>query len=183
METKTFKTIDRAALGWPSGEWDSEPDKMQWPDEATGLPCLAVRHPRSGNWCGYVGVAEGHPLFGKDYDDADLEVHGGITFAEACRPGSDESTGICHTPAPGEPDHVWWLGFDCAHAWDHSPDDVRRSAEGYPWNLLSDSHYRTLAYVQNECRSLAQQLAQGSAAGAVSEGQAMPDGTTSKPAG
>ena len=38
METKTYTTIDRAALGWPAGPWDGEPDKVQWPDAATGLP-------------------------------------------------------------------------------------------------------------------------------------------------
>ena len=160
METKTYTTLDRAALGWPSGEWDSEPDKVQWPDADTGLPCLAVRNRHAGNWCGYVGVAEGHPYVGKDYNDtADLEVHGGLTFANKCQPGQDESHGICHLPGPGEPDHVWWLGFDCAHAWDHSPQDVARSVEGYPWTIDSDSRYRTLRYVQNQCASLAAQLA------------------------
>jgi hypothetical protein len=34
-------------------------------DEATGLPCLAVRpNPEiMGNWCGYVGVDQSHPFF------------------------------------------------------------------------------------------------------------------------
>lgn len=158
MKTLQFTTIDRAAKGWPSGEWDGEPDKMQWPDEATGLPCLAVRHQHSGHWCGYVGVTEGHRLFGKSYDEAyDLDVHGGLTFSDHCRPGAEE-TGICHTPEPGEPDHVWWLGFDCAHAWDHSPYDAKRSEEGGIWSMSGDSHYRTLAYVQGQCRKLAAQL-------------------------
>lgn len=161
MKTLQFTTIDRAAKGWPSGEWDGEPDKVQWPDEATGLPCLAVRNRHHGNWCGYVGVTEGHRCFGKDWDGTgDLDVHGGITFGGHCQPGSEES-GICHLPDPGEPDHVWWLGFDCAHAWDHSPDDVKRAEErGGIWAIASDSSYRTLAYVQSQCRKLAEQLAQ-----------------------
>lgn len=87
MDTKAYTTIDRAALGWPSGEWDSEPDKLQWPDEATGLPCLAVRHASLGHWCGYVGVPPEHPWAGHTYDsDVEVDVHGGLTFADACQP-------------------------------------------------------------------------------------------------
>jgi hypothetical protein len=51
----------------PAGEWDNEPDKIQWLDEDTGLDCLMVRN-HFGSWCGYVGVTEGHPLFGVGYD-------------------------------------------------------------------------------------------------------------------
>jgi len=165
MEYKEYTNIDRVALGWPAGEWDNEPDKVQWPDADTGLPCLAVRNRRSGNWCGYVGVAEGHRAFGKEYDEVMNddgqwpEVHGGLTFANRCQLGDDESRGICHMPAPGEPDHVWWLGFDCAHAWDHSPEDVKRSEEkGGIWAIGHDSAYRSLAYVKHQCKKLALQL-------------------------
>lgn len=49
------------------GEWDDEPDRMQWPDETTDLPCLAVRNPM-GALCGYVGLSAGHPWYGKSYD-------------------------------------------------------------------------------------------------------------------
>ena len=160
METKEYTTIDRKALGWPSGPWDGEPDKVQWQDEETGLPCLAKRHPRRGNWCGYVGVAPNHPLYGRGYseDGVNAEVHGGITYADACD-GRPEPEGICHVPGEGEPDHVWWFGFDCAHAWDYSPDDKMRSdREGGIWAIGWDQTYKTLRFVKDECRSLAQQL-------------------------
>src|SRR5581483_7299765 len=100
---------------WPRGEWDDEPDKKQWQDKETGLPCLIVRG-GGGALCGYVGVSEGHPFFGKDYGDIDdnLDCHGGITFADFCAHTNDESRHICHKPDPGEPDRVWWLGFDCS---------------------------------------------------------------------
>ena len=161
METKQYTTIDRAALGWPSGPWDGEPDKVQWPDAATGLPCLAVRHGRRGNWCGYVGVPEGHRCYGADYSSDctnDLEVHGGITFGDKCQPGEDESRGVCHVPGAGEPE-VWWLGFDCAHAWDWSPGEEKDAERGYPFLRLSDQVYRALPYVQRQCAALAEQLA------------------------
>lgn len=161
MQTKTYTTIDRAALGWPSGPWDGEPDKVQWQDEATGLPCLAVRQPNLGHWCGYVGVPPEHPLHGKDYDAVSLAAHGGITYADACQPAEDESKDICHTPDPGEPDHVWWFGFDCAHFGDYSPHGKKLEEErGYPFTIRQDEKYRTLEYVQSECVELAKQLAE-----------------------
>ncbi len=159
METKQWTNLERK--DWPAGDWDGEPDKVQWQDTASGLPCIAVRHSRSGHWCGYVGVAEGHPAFQKSYDDADVRVHGGLTYADFCRPHDDEEgKGICHIAAPGEPDRVWWLGFDCAHSGDHSPEDAVRARdrqESY-WRLDHGSQYRTLAYVQAECKHLAAQL-------------------------
>lgn len=156
MKTKTYTTIDRDALGWPCGPWDDEPDKMQWQDDATGLPCLAVRQPKTGHWCGYVGVPPGHPLHGKQFDDGavDFHVHGGITYTDSCQPEEDESKGICHTPDPGEPDHVWWFGFDCAHAGDLSPLTAKLLTR------FIHEEYRPLSYVQNECASLARQLAE-----------------------
>jgi hypothetical protein len=153
MKTIEYTTIDRSELDWPSGPWDGEPDKVQWPDEATGLPCLAVRHQSSGHWCGYVGVGSDHRYYGINYDDCQVEVHGGLTFASHCQPGGFESSGVCHLPEPGESGEVWWLGFDCAHAWDLSPWYQARGL-----NCPLDV-YRTLDYVKDECKSLAAQLA------------------------
>lgn len=173
MQTKEYRTIDKS--DWLRGDWDEEPDKKQWQDAATGLPCLAVRGP-GGHWCGYVGVAEGHPLHGKQYSacvwpdlhedheggddgwhysctpEARLRVHGGITYSAACSPSDDESHGICHLPDPGEPDHIWWFGFDCAHHGDYAPTYDRDRHGG------CTGIYRDLAYVERECADLAQQL-------------------------
>ena len=35
-----------------------------------------------GHRCGYTRIPPGHPWHGKDYDDIDVDVHGGLTFAE-----------------------------------------------------------------------------------------------------
>lgn len=145
---------------WPAGAWDGEPDKVQWKDEATGLPCLAKRNPHAGNWCGYVGIASDHPWHGKGYSDLPgyPDVHGGLTFADDCQEGPPEQT-VCHIPEPGEPEYLWWFGFDCAHAWDHSPRDHVMAAEhGYPFTISHDSSYRTLGYVRNQCGKLAAQI-------------------------
>lgn len=81
METIEYRTIDKS--GWGNGAWVAEPDKKQWKDPTTGLPCLIVRNP-VGALCGYVGVPNGHPAYGKDYDDVEVDVHGGLTFAHRC---------------------------------------------------------------------------------------------------
>lgn len=157
MKTIEYRDIvDRT--GWESGPWDTEPDKAQWQDPDTGMPCLAVRNGQ-GIWCGYVGVTEGHPFFGVDCDDEkiDVRVHGGLNFSDACSQ-NDKEYGICHRPDPGEPDRVWWFGFDCIHAFDLAPGMVasrKKRGAGYPGDT-----YRDLAYVKRECAELAKQLAQ-----------------------
>lgn len=82
MKTIQYKTVDKS--NWGQGPWQNEPDKVQWLDKATGLPCLIVRQPMSGHFCGYVGVPKGHPAFGKD--DTDVSVHGGQNFSSKCQP-------------------------------------------------------------------------------------------------
>jgi len=152
MKTIEYTTVDKSK--YPTrGAWDNEPDKKQWQDEETGLACLIHRGP-VGALCGYVGVPEGHPYFKKSYNDIDhLEVHYGLTYSGLCQPGTDESKGICHLPDEGEPDHVWWLGFDCAHSDDFCPSYQKEAHSIY-------SSYKDIPFVESECRGLAKQLLQ-----------------------
>lgn len=149
MPEIVYRTIDKSA--WGSGPWQDEPDKVEWRDEATGLPCIARRSWGSGSWCGYVGVAPGTLFHGQDYSVCDLKgPHGGFTFAGPCNEDDPKETAICHTPSPGEPDDIWWLGFDCAHAFDAMP-----AVRG-----LRDARavYRTLDCVKAECAKTAAEL-------------------------
>ncbi len=150
---------DRRTQVTVPGPWQDEPNKVQWVDAATQLPCLIVRGPL-GALCGYAGVAPGHPLHGVDYSAAevDLQVHGGITFADRCQPTTDHSKGICHIPEPGTSDDVWWFGFDCAHYWDVVPGMIDlRLGLGLP--ELERGEYRDVSYVAMQVRMLASQLA------------------------
>lgn len=190
LNERTYTSMDKSA--WGPGPWQTEPDKIQFKDKETGLPCLIVRN-HMGALCGYVGVSEGHPAFGKSYHDAEelvpgdeyINVHGGLTFSGHCDEEGPEDASICHIPEPGEPDNVWWLGFDCLHAHDIAPrmeaDNARRYKEtGDPvWlpyaerttNLLKEMNepedvlhdwtpvYRNQSYVRAEIASLARQLA------------------------
>jgi hypothetical protein len=155
MEHKTWVTVDKST--WGDGPWQAEPDKEQWADEVTGYACLVKRN-RGGALCGYVGVPQGHPWHGKDYDDVGAEVHGGLTYADLCQEGPEGET-ICHVPAPGEPEPLWWLGFDCAHYMDLSPGMAAElRGLGQDWPMMGET-YKSIAYVKAECARLAQQAA------------------------
>ncbi len=157
METLSF--VDKSE--WSRGPWDQEPDRVYWRDQETGLPCLVLRGPM-GAWCGYVAVPPTHPYHGKRYSDCilspdcgesycdhgvDFNVHGGITYAAGCQE-DDKEQGVCHVPEPGQPDDVWWFGFDCAHHWDLMP----------MLDFTFSNVYRDLAFVQTEVGKLAQQM-------------------------
>lgn len=134
---------------WPPGAWDDEPDRIEWRAPGSKLPRLALRN-NFGAWCGYVGLSEDHPLYGKTWSDPKAEalsVHGGLTFGNAC------AGHICHVPRAGESDHVWWLGFDCCHSGDVAPG-LRLPPDG----LQDYEHYRDAAYVIREVEALAAQL-------------------------
>lgn len=169
MKTETWQDRD----GWAAGPWDDEPDRAEW--ELSGFPCLALRHPSSGHWCGYVGVPVGHPWYGKsaswsDGDDIDADVHGGLTYAAVCteddRPAYEQ---VCHVTA-GE-DRRWWIGFDCHHYMDIAPGfemrqrelGMRLRAEGDIAGANLFEHpdfgatYKTLTYVQGEVGGLVRQ--------------------------
>lgn len=147
MKTIEYHTVDKSA--WADGPWKNEHDKVQYTDPVTGMPCLIVRGP-SGALCGYVGVNEGHPCYEKGYEDVPVEVHGGLTYSAFC---TENEHGICHIPEEGEPDKVWWLGYDCAHLGDKCPAYERFGSFGY------GEVYRNMDYVKGENAQLARQLA------------------------
>lgn len=146
---------------WGDGPWQQEPDREEWRiDGAPGVALLAVRS-ELGAWCGYAGVTEGHPWFGKTCLDNILgleewQPHGGITYGDAC------AGHVCHVPREGESDNVWWLGFDCAHSGDLVPGLVAFSRRremtklrGGPCSAFDGDVYRPLEYVKAECERLA----------------------------
>ncbi len=133
-----MKKIDRT--GWTAGPWEAEPDRVEWVSGGFYCQCNRNRH---GVWCGYIGVPEGHPWHGVGYDDVhqrvpDLEVHGGLTFANKF--GADQA-------AP----NLWGLGFDCAHAWDIMPGmTVLIAQHGYGELGSLNEVYQTLPFAMGE---------------------------------
>lgn len=128
----------------------SEPDREEF--RSHGLPCIIRRNPDLGFLCGYVAVPPGHPLHGIEYRTAcglvRLQAHGGVNYSKPC---ADE---ICHVPAAGEPDDVWWFGFHCGYGFDYVPSYG-------PWlgRALDLENYRDINYVRVEVEALAIQLA------------------------
>lgn len=189
METET---IDKSK--WGEGPWQGEPDRKEWKDEASGLPCMIIRT-SMGHLCGYVGVPPAHPLHGVEYSgcpqgaacpdrteehpwcghapEAVLRVHGGITYSDKCQGN------ICHNPPMGEEVAIYWFGFDHAHAGDWSPSMAATCSDTYlehcglgkPTGWGGVIEYRTIEYVEDQCRNLAGQLA------AISSGQSVPNET------
>lgn len=136
--------LNRLGIPAEPGPWWGEPDRVDWIDPGSGLPCRARRGP-FGAWCGYVGLLPGHPWYDVDYDDLDVEVHGGLTFGGRL---SDA------------PEAMRWVGFDCAHAGDYTPGLVAKGFPSYPGEV-----YRDLAYVEAEIRKLAEQLGRATPVG------------------
>ncbi len=141
-----YCTLHAGVLNTP-GHQGREPDREEF--EHAGYKCIILRHYELGMLCGYVGVKKGHPCYGKHYDHMpyddlfSIEVHGGLTF-------SDEDDGSWR------PAGYWWLGFDCAHAWDKVPYvDIIAPLLGHkPYGT-----YRNFEYVRQETEALANQVA------------------------
>jgi len=160
-----YSITDEEREAWGPGPWLNEPSKVQWIDHYSDFDCLVVRN-RHGSLCGYVGLPPGHRAHGCDYDAVDVEVHGGLTFADSCDEiGAVErpDRAICHVPEPGRPADVWWLGFDCGHFMDLSPGLAAMEREYGIEKMLDHPHlrpvYRDMAYVRTEVQNLAKQLA------------------------
>ncbi len=168
MTTTDFK-VDKST--WARGPWDDEPDRVDF--IAEGFACLALRHPDHGHFCGYVGVPREHPLYGRLHADiAGLELGGWeINYAAPC----DEGGLVCHTPPPGMPADVWWIGGDFGHWNDRCPGRdarLREAIEGaearglYPVSrALKETsferemvQYRDLVYVRAQIVLLAREL-------------------------
>lgn len=145
------------------GPWLDEPDRAEWVHQ--GMACLLERN-RLGAWCGYVGLPPAHPWHGLGRDAVralapDLSVHGGLTYGRAC------ADPICHVPASGESENLWWLGFDCGHDGDIVPGISQFLARHRAAHNLVPTEpdvYRDFDYAKRETEALAEQaLAAGSA--------------------
>jgi hypothetical protein len=92
-----------------------------------------------GHRCGYVTVPDEHPCAGKDYNELDVDVHGGLTFGLGQK-----------------------FGFDCAHLYDGKDPDLmseafRKVYEMWP-RFDEGGTVKTLEFCVAECERLAAQL-------------------------
>jgi hypothetical protein len=123
------EALKKEAEAEPLKPWQREPNELRF--RHCELNCL-IRRSSLGFLCGYVLLPSEHPFFRKDRFD-DVEVHGGITFAD-------------------EIDGWWQVGFDCGHGWDYAPAS--------PVSTSNKDNYKTIEYVRKETEKLAKQIAE-----------------------
>lgn len=93
---------------------------------------------------GYIEIKKGHKLYEVHYDKINnIEVHGGFTFS-------------------GTLDDKYYIGFDCAHAWDYIPS-ILHNYNMYDFYIsridrFTNEVYRTEKYVIKECKNVVRQI-------------------------
>lgn len=160
--------------------WLSEPDRLEL--SHAGMRCLIIRHHTFHHLCGYVEIPKEHPLYGVGYSEnaeclvgalrelmnerfspndkrlsmlnllnvsfgmqidpcpaSVFKVHGGITFSGTYKDLSKDPKS-------------WFYGFDCAHFGDVSPYFAHLEI------YAPEHEYRSMDYVVEECKWLAEQL-------------------------
>ena len=152
--------------------------EKDWTSKAE-LRCVVIMTDM-GHRCGYVGVTNIHPFYGKGYSDpapieefekvaeGDIGKRGVIDLI-CCDPdkphigilfnvhgGITYSAGSDKYPVKS---NLWWFGYDCAHCDDSKDlsemsDAVREIELQYPTGGI----VRSLDYCIQECESLAEQL-------------------------
>lgn len=90
-----------------------------------GIDWAVVENAHFGTFNGYARVPDGHPWAGLGYDDIDVNVHGGLTFAEDGWIGFDtmhfgDAWNIPELPGP-------FKGHEGAHHW--TPEEVEAEAK------------------------------------------------------
>ena len=104
-----------------------------------GYPAIVVAISR-GHRCGFVQLPDNHPCSGKDCDDLEISVHGGVTYSEG---------------------NVF--GFDCAHYMDAQDvtimDDYHKKLYStYPGYRKKVGTVKTTEFCSAECESMAAQF-------------------------
>ena len=127
-----------------------------------------------GYRCGYVAIPRGHPWFERDYDDLPMQCHGGLTFGYKPAKPAETFTDLPgpkkELTLPAREERVttdgddYWVGFDCAHAFDAADpalyflDRVDPVVQKAFEAINKHGTIRTTEYVESECHSMIDQL-------------------------
>lgn len=91
-----------------------KPRTPQKPMKYKNIEYKVIIHPLLGNLCGYVRIPDKHLLQKiEDYDDMNINCHGGLTFCKRVEEDEIESN-TKFTKG-------YWIGWDYAHSGDFSP--------------------------------------------------------------
>lgn len=121
-----------------------------------GFRCVVVGL-EMGHRCGYIEIPKDHKYYGVEYDDINVDVHGGWTYSE-----------YTYNNYPIESDiNAWWIGFDCAH-WNDAKDieliksfgdtELSRFYVKMSERFFEQEEIRTTEYVENELRKAVKEL-------------------------
>jgi len=116
--------------------WLTEENKYEV--DYLGYKGYVVRHHQFGCLNGYVVISKEHMLHGCKYCNElvrDLNVHGGITFANSCLINLN---GTVAEILVSEKSNQWVFGFDTAHCYDLLPS---LSDAGLPEQVYRDKDY------------------------------------------
>lgn len=121
---------------WPRGEWDNEPDYLEWTDESTGFSCQILRDPKAGFLKGVVDVETLGRLFARNEKEI-LQVLdiGGMIEVEFY---------YYHIP------NILRTQFRCWNYHDLIPS-------GNYWQS-ENATYKNIEYVKEGCRSICNDL-------------------------
>lgn len=98
--------------------------------------------------CAYVKVLENHPYYNKEYNECDIQCHGGLTYSENFL--------IAY---PCKEDGVWWLGWDYAHAGDYTELMFKRGNTGIVIKTNESGLIKhTTKEIQQDCFNVIEQL-------------------------
>ena len=74
----------------------------------------------------YIEIPKGHPYYKKNYDEIDIEVHGGLTFNDSALYISNDGK-----------IEGWFIGWDYSHFGDYTGDNelipIYYRADGKKW--------------------------------------------------
>ena len=138
--------------------------------EYKGYRCVVI-FSKGGHRCGYVGITNKHPLYGKYHSDQCLELNmkniendeigkRGIipilcmdyeNIENGVRPDCyfDVHGGITYSDDsdtyPVKSDNLWWLGFDCAHC-----DDGKDLDLALKYGLIDNKYYESMKEIENK---------------------------------
>lgn len=154
MIKTNFYTTEEKKEWFGDGEWINEPDLVEFKYkeyDCTILRTCMVESNGSkfgGYLCGYVKIPENNKFYNKNYSSMNIDVHGGLTFAEFKGDG-------------------YWIGIDCAHSFDLVPssekfkqsnEDMIELRKQFPDSRIWENTYKNISFVEAELKSIVDQI-------------------------
>ena len=116
---------------------EKEGDELQWDYTCSNgviIHCSIHRNDVNA-LCGYITLTKDNSLYGVEYDDINIQAHGGLTYQ-----GYDKNENYV-------------IGFDCGHYGDLTPYFLLNEDSIFGLRGI----YRDMQYVKSECESMAEQ--------------------------